>query len=448
MIALLSFLLALGILITIHEYGHYRVAVACGVKVLQFSVGFGKVLWRWQRPGGTEFMLCALPLGGYVRMLDEREAPVLPHDRHLALGSKPLWARALIVLAGPLANFLLAIVLFASVHWIGTQEQKAVLASPPAGSLSERSGLRAGDWVREVSLGSDEWEPVRSMVDLNWQVVQATLRSQALRIRVTDVTGLSSRTLSLDTRQIDNPEIDSSLMRRVGINAWREAVAAAVPEGPAAQAGLQPGDRILRVGDVPVVDAAHLESLIRAHGANVGPMVWHVQRGLQALTLNVTPVFDAQAQVARARVYLGGAPEVVNVRYGFADGLVRAMRNTWDQSSMTLSMLGRMLVGEASVKNLSGALSIADYAGKSASIGLEAYLGFLAVLSVGLAVLNLLPLPILDGGHLMYYLFEALTGRPVPEPWLDRLQRFGMIILFLLMLLALFNDVTRLLGAH
>ncbi len=445
----LAFMLALGVLIVIHEFGHYRVARACGVKVLEFSLGFGQVLWRWQRePGSTEFMVRALPLGGYVRMLDEREGPVPEADRSLALGAKPLWCRTAIVLAGPMANLLLAVLLFGAVHWIGTEQQKALLGAPLPGSVAERAGLRSGDWVREVSVDGSQWEPVMSMIDLNWRVTQAILRPNVFQLRVTDASGRAERTVLIDAHEFEDQELDSAAMRKLGVSVWRDAVAAAVPDGPAARAGLQVGDRVLRVGEVPVVDAAQLESLIRAHGVDAGPMVWHVQRGLQTLTLSITPVLDPRSMVARVSVYLGTAPEMVLVRYGPLESLQQAVQNTWDQSALTLTMLGRMVVGEASIKNLSGTLSIADYAGQSARMGLTAYLGFLAVLSVGLGVFNLLPLPILDGGHLMYYLFEALTGRPVPELWLGRLQRVGLIILFLVMSLALFNDVTRLLGLH
>ncbi|MFN9709076.1 MAG: site-2 protease family protein, partial [Burkholderiales bacterium] len=206
MIEILSFLFALGVLVTVHEYGHYRVAVACGVKVLQFSFGFGKVLWRRQKPGGTEFLISALPLGGYVRLLDEREMPVQPQDRHMALGSKPLWARALIVAAGPAANFLLAIALFSVVHWVGTQEQKALLGTPPVGSVAHRAGVHAGDWVREASVDADNWTPVMSMESLRWQLMQAALQAQPLHLRVSDARGLGMRTLFLDLSGFDEPE--------------------------------------------------------------------------------------------------------------------------------------------------------------------------------------------------------------------------------------------------
>ncbi len=443
----MAFLLALAVLIVIHEYGHYRVAVACGVKVLRFSVGFGKVLWRWQpRPGGTEFVVCALPLGGYVSMLDEREAPVAPQERHRAFNNQALWRRTAIVAAGPLANLLLAVLLFAAVHWIGSEEPKAVLAWPTAGSVAEQAGVRSSQWVREVSHDGVTWSPVRSMSDLQWQLAQATLRPAPLHLRVTELSGTAERTLVLDIPSLANRQVDAGLMQRLGVGLWFEPVIGPVQPGPAATAGVQAGDRVLRVDDVPVLDAAHLTHLIRAHGVEgvATPMVWHVQRGLQTLRFEFSPAIDPTTQTARAMVQLGANAERVLVRYGLVEGLQAAVQDTWERAGMNLQMLGRMLVGTESVKNLSGALTMADFAGQAVRLGITPFLLYLASISVGLGVLNLLPVPILDGGHLMYYLFEALTGRPVSGPWLERLQRGGMVLLLMTMSLALFNDVTRL----
>lgn len=447
----LAFLVTLGVLIVIHEYGHYRVAVACGVKVLRFSVGFGRVLWRRQR-GETEFVISALPLGGYVKMLDEREGPVAPHERERAFNNKSLGQRAAIVAAGPIANLLLAIVLYAGANWMGVSEPRALLGAPPAGSLAERAGLAAGDWVRAISTDGDAWTDLRSMTDLRWQITQSVLRSERVRLMVTDPQGQRQRTVTLPLDTLDAGEIDARMMRRIGLgSAYSEPVLGDVRTGgAAAAAGLRKGDRVLAIDGAPVGDAAQLRERIRAVGAdgNARTMTWRVQRDGRVFDAEVTPavVGEGDARVGRIEAYVGGPPQMVTVRYGLIEGLSKAAERTWEVSVLTLRMLGRMLIGEASLKNLSGPLTIADYAGQSVQMGLAYYLGFLALVSVSLGVLNLLPLPMLDGGHLMYYLFEGVTGRPVSTLWLERLQRGGIAILLLMMSVALYNDVARLLG--
>lgn len=451
----LAFLVTLALLIVIHEYGHYRVAVACGVKVLRFSVGFGRVIWRRQRtPDSTEFVLSALPLGGYVRMLDEREGPVAAQDKSMAFNHKPLWQRAAIVAAGPAANLALAILLYAAAHWIGVDEPKALLSAPPAGSVAAQAGVRAGDWARAVSSDGTDWREVRSMTDLRWALTQSALRGEDLQLSVSDAAGRGERRVSLGLGQLGARDVDAELMRRIGLGQpYSEPVMGEVKAaGPAARAGLLAGDRVLSVDGVPIADAVALRQMIRANPADgtARAMTWRIERAGQAMTVEVTPavVTDKEQRVGRVEAFIGRPPEMVTVSYGPADGLVEAATRTWDMSVLTLKMMGRMLIGEASLKNLSGPLTIADYAGQSARLGFAYYLGFLAVVSISLGVLNLLPLPMLDGGHLMYYLFEAVTGRPVSELWLDRLQRGGVAIMLMMMSLALYNDVARILGLH
>ena len=450
----LAFIFTLGVLITIHEYGHYRVAVACGVKVLRFSVGFGRVLWRRQvTPQSTEFVLCMLPLGGYVKMLDEREGPVASDELSRSFNRKPLLQRTAIVAAGPIANLLLAVMLYAAAHWIGVDEAKAVMGPPVAGSLAERAGLRAGDWAREASSDGSDWHELRSMTDLRWQLTQAVVRGEPLHLTVTDRDGRARRDIVLGLETLGSSELDAKTLQRIGLGQpFSEPVLGDVKAGSAgAQAGLQKGDRVLRIDAADIADGSVVRDLIRASGRSgtAQTMHWRVERAGQVLDIPVTPTVvkdDAQQRIGRIGVFPGQPYEMVNVRYGVFEGLSQAVTQTWQMSVLTLKMLGKMVIGQASLKNLSGPLTIADVAGQSARLGVAYYLGFLAVVSIGLGVLNLLPLPVLDGGHLMYYLFEGVTGRPVSDLWLERLQRGGVAIMLMMMSLALYNDVARLLG--
>jgi regulator of sigma E protease len=455
MLTLVAFVVALGILIAIHEYGHYRVAVACGVKVLKFSVGFGKPIYSWRlknRP--TEFSIGMLPLGGYVKMLDEREGPVDPAERHLAFNNRPLGARAAIVAAGPVANLLLAVLLYAVVNWSGMQEPQPILASPVAGSIAERSGLRGGERVQQAGFEGEALEEVRSFEDLRWRLTRAALGGRDVQLQVTDGVGEStgaaaaaSRSVLLPLGQLNAADADAQLFRKIGIlGPWTQAVIGEVmPGGAAEKAGLRAEDVVQRIGDRTIVDGQQLRETIR--GAK-GAQSWQILRAGQTLQLPVTPEVREEGgqSIGRIGAYVGTPPALVTVRYGPLDGLWNGAVRTWEVSVLTLKMMGKMIIGEASLKNLSGPLTIADYAGKSASIGWSAYLLFLALISVSLGVLNLLPLPVLDGGHLMYYLWEAITGKSVSDAWMDRLQRGGVAILLGMMSVALFNDVTRLLG--
>lgn len=460
MLTLLAFIVALGLLIAIHEYGHYRMAVACGVKVLRFSVGFGKVLVRWQprrqHPGqDTEFVLCAIPLGGYVRMLDEREGEVASHEQHLAFNRQPLRSRAAIVAAGPLANLLLAVLLYAAVGWSGFEAPRAILAAPVAGSVAERAGLAGGEWVQAGGFEGQDLQPLDSFDDLRWLLTQGALDGRDVRLQVSEGAGSRSRELLLPLATLDAREADVNLARRIGILGplTQPVIGEVTPGGAAQRAGLEKGDRVLAAGGQSIVDGQQLREWVRRQvsGGQGVASDWRVLREGREQVVRVTPdvVTDrsgANPAVGRIGAYVGSAPEMVQVQHGPLEGLWQGVVRTWEMSALTLRMMGRMVIGEASLKNLSGPLTIADFAGKSASQGFTQYLVFLALISVSLGVLNLLPLPVLDGGHLMYYLWEFVTGRSVSDAWMDRLQRAGVAVLVVLMSVALFNDVTRLLG--
>lgn len=458
LLTVISFVVALALLIAIHEYGHYRVAVACGVKVIRFSVGFGKPLLTWkpkkQHPGqDTEFVLAAFPLGGYVKMLDEREAPVPPELRHVAFNTQPLKSRAAIVVAGPVANLLLAILLYAIVNWIGVQEPLAVLASPPANSIAYKAGLRGGERVQAAAFVGQDLQEVRSMEDVRWLTTQGALDKKDLVLEVRDgVAGSAMRKVTLALASMDVREADAQMFRKIGVGVpWTQPLVGEIAAGSAAElSGLKKDDLVLSIAGNPIGDGFQLREAIRASVKGSEPLkqLWQVRRQEQTLAIEVAPqaVQEGTEWVGKIGAYVGSIPEMTQLRYGPIDGLWRGVVKTWEVSTLTLRMMGKMLIGQASLKNLSGPLTIADVAGKSASLGIVPYLIFLALISVSLGVLNLLPLPMLDGGHLMYYLWEAVTGRPVTERWLERLQRGGVAILFAMMAIALFNDVTRMFG--
>jgi regulator of sigma E protease len=457
-----AYLLTIGVLIVVHEFAHYRVAVACGVKVDRFSIGFGRVLWRYRRtPDSTEFVLSAIPLGGYVRWIDDREDPPLRSGEAVqTFASKRLWQRAAIVAAGPVSNLVLAALLFSVVHWHGVQEPRAVIGTPPQASLAAAAGLRAGDLVTAAGhqgpgVVEPDWIDVRAMSDLNWALTQSLLRRESLSLRVRGADDHGERVVTLRLDQLPPGDLDAEMAARIGVAAQgpnpmiREVIAG----GPGAVAGLKVGDRVLAVDGQQLADVQALLERIRSDVANGQPRSqnWSIERGGHVLQLQIQPRATTENGRPVARVDVGLASKampLVTVRYGLFEGLLLGAKRTWQLSAITLKIMGQMLTGQASLNNLSGPLSIAQAAGESLHRGFTYYFSLLAALSVSLGVLNLLPIPVLDGGHLMYYIFEAVTGRPVAGQWLRRLQSGGFAILLLLMSLALYNDVARHLGPH
>jgi regulator of sigma E protease len=445
----IPFIIALGVLIVVHEYGHYLVARLCGVKVLRFSVGFGRSLYtRNIGKDQTEWVIAAIPFGGYVKMLDEREGPVAPHDAARAFNRQSVWRRFAIVIAGPLFNFAFAILVYAGLFMYGLPEARPVLAEPPTGSAAALAGLRSGDVVRAI-----DGEPVSTWQDLRWRVLQAALQRETLRLETLNERGHIA-TVALDLRGFPADEVESDAMERVGLRLYRPpldpVLGQVVAGGAAERAGLLAGDRIVRADETRLESWDALVAAVRARPGK--PLRFTVERGGTTRVLEVVPdaVGPAEARVGR----IGAAPYVppahaekmvVRVQHGVLESLAKGAAKTADISIFSLKMLGKMLIGEVSWKHLSGPVTIADFAGQSAQMGWVSYLTFLALISISLGVLNLLPIPLLDGGHLMYYLIEIVKGKPVSERAMELGQRVGLALLLVMMAFAFYNDLNRLL---
>ena len=438
-LTLLAFVVALGILITFHEYGHYWVARRCGVHVERFSVGFGKVLLRRKDRHGTEWVLSAIPLGGYVKFKDEvKPSETAAQD---AFSQQPLRNRAAIVAAGPAANLLLAVVLYAILGMMGTQQPAPILAAPAAGSPAAIAGFISGD--RVLSVGD---RAVNSWNDVRWNLIDALADGTTVSIDVRTAQGAREvRRLAVPVVRVEPDAADPLQEIGLSLKAPRPLIRDLVQGGAGQAAGLQQGDVVLSLAELQNPTAS--EIVARVQEAANQPLRMEVLRDGTPISLSIIPREERSADgsiVGRIGVMLGADIEMVTVQYGVLESIWRGAQRTMDTVVMSLRMMGRMITGDVSLRNVSGPVTIADYAGQTARIGLAAYISFLALISVSIGVLNLLPVPMLDGGHLLYYLLEALRGRPVPERWMLNGQRIGVGLLAALMSLAFFNDLTRL----
>ena len=446
---LAAFALVIGVLVVFHELGHYLAARRCGVKVLRFSVGFGRVLWQ-RRFGadGTEWAVSVIPLGGYVKMLDEREGDVAPAEAQRAFNRQTVGRRSLIVAAGPLANFLLAILLYWGIFMYGSDELLPLLGQPPAGTPAAVASIQAGEQVRSI-----DGEPVQTWNDLRWQVLQkATVEDEAV-LEVINARGeIAIRRLALAAAAEDGWEGDA--LERLGLRFYRPdlpPVIGRVMDGPAQHAGIQPGDRVVAIDGRAIASWHELVMAIRDAGGR--QLRLELVRQTENFTVDLVPEVFSEAGKRIGKIGIGVAetgesrrPLRTFVSYGPVESAVKAVRETWDKSVFSLLMLGKMLTGEVSLKNLSGPVTIADYAGQSARLGFDYYVKFMALVSISLGVLNLLPIPVLDGGHLMYHMIEVVRRKPLSERAMAIGQQLGLAILFTLMAFAFFNDLNRLFG--
>ena len=446
---ILAFMFAIGLLVVVHELGHYFAARLCGVKVLRFSLGMGRIIYS-RRFGAdqTEWAISLLPLGGYVKLLDAREADLStlsPEEQEREFNRQSVWRRMAIVSAGPLANFLLAIVLLIGLYMNGIPGAATKLRAVPENSIASQAGLRGGDLITAVND-----EPVFIWSELNWKVVRLTMDKSPIELMVLrrDADSPEGRlhTLKLPLESLSAADLEKDFLRKIGITLARPPaqLGKVVPEGPAMKSGLLEGDFVIAVDGKPVIDGLDFVEIVRASPAK--PLILSVLREGQKMELTVTPEAETvkSQTVGKIMAEVALRPETVISREAFIPASLKAVQKTWDTAIISIKMLSKMIIGEVSWKNISGPITIADYAGQTARVGTISYLSFLAFISISLGVMNLLPIPVLDGGLLLYYSVEVLTGRPLSERVGKMAQRVGLAMLAALMLVAIFNDIIRL----
>lgn len=441
MLTAFAFLLALGVLIVFHELGHYGVARLCGVKVLRFSLGFGKPLYSKQfKPGGTEWVVAAFPLGGYVKMLGEQDDQVAAADLPFAFNRQSVLKRIFIVAAGPMANFVLAILIYWGLFVYGMPGQRPLLDTPEAQTAAAVAGIARWDVIEKIDA-----EPVQTWEDVNWHLAKKLVDGGELSLTVRTAQGqLLQKHLLLSG--LSGNDLDKDFLTKLGLQPAKTVPARLgriLPGSPAENAGLKVGDLVLAVNGKAVSDWVAFTEVVRANPNKT--VLLEVQRLGYTRSIAVIPqsILEKGKTIGRIGV---ASDMLVKAQYPFGPALTRSALKCWDTSVFSLKILGRMITGDVSWRNLSGPVTIAQVAGETASIGWLPYLLFIALVSVSLGVMNLLPLPILDGGHLMYYMVEVIKGSPVSLQAMEIGQRVGIAVLVMLMGLALYNDIVRLLG--
>ncbi len=445
----IAFLAALTAVIFVHEYGHYRAALWFKVRVIRFSIGFGKPLWRWQRLQkglgySTEFMVCAIPLGGYIKMLDEREQCVAPTEVHTAFNRQPLAVRACIVAAGPFANIVFTLLLYVFLQFAGSQQSAAVLATPLRGSIAESAGIQSGDVVKRLGTQPDVWQDVHSMEHLKWLLARAIPEQENIQLEIFRQDARTARVIDIPVTEL---EVDSqhSAYSLLGLTGplTKPVIVKVIDHGPAAKGGLLVGDWVLSVDGLRVQDGQQLIQLIRSAQTS---QVWNVQgQNGDKRQLTIHPGFkDADGKrIGKIDAIIGSEPEWVWVEYGLMDSWRIASELVWKHTQMTIQGIGSLITTTTGWQQLSGPITMAEYAGKTAGQGWRPYVQFIALISLSIGLLNLLPVPMLDGGHLMYYLWEFVVGSAPSVVWLERMQFMGIATVALLMFTAVMNDMLR-----